>query len=497
MHRSVRAALTATLLAAALPAHAADVTPDQATALEGQVSRWVQDLLGPDVHLGDRPIQVTPEGDHYHLAIPIKVTRGFTPDVITVTGSARPASDGRWTIEDVRVPSPSSFTLPMPVPSKPGEQTPEPPIPVDYTVTAGKQDNQGVYDPSFASPSTFTTSVQDFKVIATSALTERLTAVRRLAGISTLRPSGVDRVDLITDNTMEGYSVSSKIGDNQKVEIAVEKVHGAGEVTAISRERAAKLIPVLARLIGSVPGAPKPRSAAPNDSPAIGPPALRALIQSLQDFASELTLDETIDSIAVRYGPNGGTASQLRIGVSAKSDGGLLQAHMDFGLDGLALPDLVQGDMADLLPHKIALRPVLSGVPTEPLLQLLAASGDRNSAGPPPEAGALFSRGTVSAGLESFAFDMGGASFAGMVALTIPSPQQTTGQAQVTATNFDGLMQRANNIPELANVLPALVFAKGIGRTVDNRVVWDITYRDNKLLVNGTDLSAMTGGGRK
>ena len=62
---------------------------------------------------------------------------------------------------------------------------------------------------------------------------------------------------------------------------------------------------------------------------------------------------------------------------------------------------------------------------------------------------------------------------------------------QVTATNFDELMQRANTIPELASVLPAFVFAKGISRAVGNHVVWDITYGDNKLLVNGTDLLAM------
>ena len=45
----------------------------------------------------------------------------------------------------------------------------------------------------------------------------------------------------------------------------------------------------------------------------------------------------------------------------------------------------------------------------------------------------------------------------------------------------------------LAQVLPALVFAKGIGRNVGDKVVWDVTYLGDKLLVNGTDLSAMTG----
>ena len=487
MHRSVRAALTATLLAAAAPqAHATDVTPDQAKALEGQVRSWAQGLLGPDVRLADRPVQVTPEGDHYHLAIPIKVERGSTPSEIVLTGSARPASDGRWAIGDVRFPSPSSLTVQMRVPPQAG-RTPEPPVPVDYTVTAGNQENQAVYDPSFATPTTLTTSIRDLRIAATSALTDQLTTVRRLAGINTLRPSGTDRVDLIIDNMMEAYALNFKIDDNRKIGFAAEKVRVAGQITAVSRDRMAQVIPVLARLTGV---------AAPIGTPLIDPRLLRTLVQALQDFASELTMGETIDGVAVLYGPYSGTASQLRIGVGAKSDGGLLQAHMDLGLDGLALPDLPPGGMADFLPRRIALRPVLSGVPTQQLVQLLAARGP-NDADQPSEFAALFSRERVSAGLESFAVDIGGANFAGMGTVTMASPQQMTGQAQVTATNFDSLMQQASNTPELASVLPAFVFAKGIGRVVGNQVVWDVTYRDNKLLVNGTNLLAMMGGGSR
>ena len=493
MHRSVRAALMATLLAAVPRAQAADITPEQAQALEGQVRSWAQNLLGPDARVAERPVQVTPEGDHYHLAIPIKVTRGFTPETILLTGSARPSSGGRWTIEEMQFPSPSSFTVQMPTPPKAGQATPEPPIPLDYTVTAGSQENQGVYDPSFTTPSTLTTSVRDLKVTATSALTEQLTTVKRLAGIYTLRPSGTDRMDLIIDSTAEGYAVNSKVGDSQVIDFAAAKVRVTGEATAVSRDRIAKMIPVLVRITGGVaPGLPKPGSKAPAGTPSVDPQLLQTLVQSLQDFASELTMDETIDGIAVRYGQSAGVASQLRIGVGAKSDGSLLQARMDLGLDGLALPDMPPGGMADLLPRRIALRPVLSGVPTEQLLQLLTAVNAKE-AGPPPDYAALFSRGGVSAGLESLTLDIGGANFAGMGAVTIDSPQRMTGQAQVTATNFDELMQRANSIPELAGVLPAFVFAKGIGRTVENRLVWDITYRDRKLLVNGTDLSAMAG----
>ena len=105
----------------------------------------------------------------------------------------------------------------------------------------------------------------------------------------------------------------------------------------------------------------------------------------------------------------------------------------------------------------------------------------------------LFRRTGVSAGLESFAVDLGGASFAGAGKLTTVSGGDLTGQAQITASNFDALIARVNAVPELAGMLPALIFAKGVSQTAEGRLVWDIAYRDNKFSVNGTDLSAMTG----
>jgi len=499
MRRPIRVVLTATLLAtAAMPgARAADVTADQAKALESQISAWMRGLIGLSPSETARPVQVSPAGDHYRLALPIG-----KPDPITLTASIRPTDGGRWSIEGPRIPSPAHFTLNMPTPPKQSQTAPGATTPVEYTVTIGSQDNQATFDPSYVTPSILTTSFRDLQVQAKSAFTDQLTTVVRSASTNTLRPSGADRVDLIIDSTTEGYRLQSKAGpsnpdDTQLIELAAQRLRVTGEITSVSRDRLAQIVPALLRITGGVmAGMPKAGSKAPAASPSIDPQLLRTVLQSLQDLASEFTLDETIDGLAVHYGPYSGTATQARIGMGAKSDADLLQAHMDLGLDGLALPDVPLGAMADLLPRKIALRPVLSGVPTHELARLLT-SGNSKDGGPPPDYAALFSRGGVSAGLESFALDISGANFAGMGKLTIASSQNVAGQAQVTATNFDDLLQRINHIPELAGVLPVFVFAKGIGRTVENRLVWDITYRDNKLLVNGTDLSSMMGGGRR
>jgi len=496
MHRLVRATLAATLLTAAPPhVQAADITADQAKALEGRISAWMRSLAGLDPSATARPVQVSPEGDHYRLALPIG-----RPNPVTVTASIRPTDGGRWSIEGPRLPSPAHFTLSMPLPPESGQTTSDATTSVDYTLTVGSQEGQGSFDPSYLTPSTLTTSFRDLQVQATSTVADQSTTVARSAGTNTIRPSGADRMDLIVDSTTEGYRVQSKPGpsspgDAQPLDFAMQRARVTGEITAVSRDRLAQIVPALVRITGGVmAGMPKPGGKAQPGSPSIDPRSLRTVLQSLQDLASDFTLDEVADGLAVRYGPYTGTATQARFGMGARSDGGLLQGRMDLGLDGLAIPDLQLGAMADLVPRRIALRPVVSGIATQDLISLLAAAGNSTDGGPPPNVAALFRHGGVSAGLESFALDIAGTSFAGMGKLEFASPQSMTGLGQVTATSFDDLMQRANRMPELAGALPALVFAKGIARTVENRLVWDITYRDDKLLVNGTDLSAMMAG---
>lgn len=497
MHSKVPAALLAAFLSAtaATPTEAADVTPGQAEALQSQMQGWLQGMLGLGAQSPGRALRVRSEGDHYRIELPLGTPRDGQPSPVTLSASARPAEGGRWTFEGPKLPSPATFTLNMPAPAANGK-APAAAVPVDYTITVGSQDSRGTYDPSFATPSTLTTSSRDVQIQARSATDNQLTRFERSSGTSTLRPSGSDRADLSANGTIEGYALTSRSPDGPVFEFSAQQVRATSEITALSRDRVATMLPavfgVVSGFLGGMP--PSGGSGASAARPSFDPQLLRTILQSLQDLASEFTLNETFDGIALRAGTRGGAANQARIGMGAKSDGGLLQAYMDLGLDGLVAPDPALGAMADLLPRKVALRPVLAGVPTEELTRWLAAVGDAKDGTRVPGFPPLFRRAGVSAGLDSFAIDIGGASFAGAGKLTVVSPESVTGQAQVTATNFDDLIAHANAVPELAGVLPAFLFVKGVGRNVEGRLVWDVTYRDNRLLVNGTDLSAMAGG---
>ncbi len=491
MHSTVPAALLAAFLstAAVMPAGAADITPSQADALQGRMQSWLRGVLGPD--LGPT-LQVRAEGDHYRIESPFGSPRAGQPGPVTLSASARPADDGRWTFEGPELPSPAHFT--MNLPAAPGNGTaPGVPTPVEYTITAGSQDSRGTYDPSFATPSTITSTGRDIQVRAQSASVDQLTKIGQSSSTSTLRPSGTDRADLMGENTTEGYASVSRPQDGQPTEISAQHAQGTVQISALSRDQAATMLPAVIRIASSFLVAAPSRGAAPVPSAMVDPQTLHTILQSLHGLASGFAMDQTFDGVAMRSGTHGGAASQFRIGMKAKSDGGLLQASMDLGLDGLVLSDPALGAMADLLPTKVALRPVLTGISTEEALRWLDAMGDAKKGARPPGFATLFRHAGVSAGLESFAIAVGGANFAGTGKLTTVSGGELAGQAQITASNFDDLIARVNAVPELAGVLPAFIFAKGVSQTVGGRLVWNLTYRDNKLLVNGTDLSAMTG----
>src|SRR4051812_29901402 len=100
-------ALAVATLPLAAPALAADATPEQAQVLERQIREWVTGLLGPQVKIANRPVIITPEGDHYAVAIPF----GEAADDPRLTATARAADGGRWNIDNIRLPSPSEFRI--------------------------------------------------------------------------------------------------------------------------------------------------------------------------------------------------------------------------------------------------------------------------------------------------------------------------------------------------------------------------------------------------
>ena len=482
------AVLAFSLLPLASTAAWAQTTPQSAQALEQQIHDWMTATLGPSAKIAKRPVQLTADGDHYRVAVPL----GDAPDSPTVTATAQMTDGGRWAINDIRLPSPAEFHIDLPQPSgRSGKDGTAGAMsgPITYKLNIGQQAGQILLDPTFATSSTSNSTIQNLDLQASGERLQQTSHLDRGASTTIIRPAATGRVDLVMDTTLEGYRISSEAQGSEKLRLAMGRVRANAKLDGVSRDRAVQIVQALVQLGAAA------QASSGSAAPRLDPKSAQTLLEAVADFASGMSLDESVEDLAMTYGDVSGTLKAVRIGFSAKADAGLLQANVDLGAEGLAIPDLPLGPMADLIPSKIAIRPAVSGVAVSDLIRLAKAS--QNGGSPSrEEIQALFSHGGISAGLESFSIDVAGTGFTGMGKVLFTSPQDFSGAAQFTATNLDLLQQRIASDPDLAQGAPVIIFLKGIGRTVENRMVWDVTYRGGRLLVNNQDLTAMMGGGQ-
>ena len=486
--------LAGAALALCGPALGADATAAQAGSLEQQVRDALGGLLGPSVKLSDRPVRITAAGDHYDVAIlpgfkTAPAAGGVAQDV-QITATARPGDKGTWLIDGVRIASPLRFTVDMPLPPKDGAARGSAgTVPVTYTVEQTNPDTRIVWDPTFASPSTWTSAAQGTTIRAEGGPMAQTTVIGATNSVSTLRPVGADRVDVLVDGSAQDYRLSTARAGGP-LDVGVKRVRIGMAMNGVSRAGSVAILQAMTSvtvdLLQARPGAQPPK---------LAPEVVRSVLAALKDFASDFTLDETLEGFIVKTQGQTVAMDQLKIGLDAKSEAGLLRAGMTMGVQGIALPDMPLGDMAVLIPTRVALHPVVGGIGVAELMRV-AQAGSENKDPAPADIKAMFSHGGITAGLESLALDVAGASLTGQAKFvaTGPSAELISGTAQLSVENFDVLMQKVNAIPALTQqAMPVMVFIKGIGRSVGSKLVYDVVYKDGKVLINNVDMTAMAG----
>ena len=471
---------------------AADVTPSQAAALEGQVKEWVSGLLGIPV---TGPVQITAAGDHFDLTSSTiyRKADGVTPARATAT--ARQQDDGTWSIDHAKLDTPLQFTLNVPTP--PGQAS-DPKLPgtsqrTTYVIDLKGQDGHIAWDPSFTKPSEFVSSVQGVTVHVDGGPIGQESTIGPIQSMISLRPAGPDRVDVKLDGTIQDYRIQAQT-ENGPLQMVMGRVLVKSAMNGVSRGRAVTILQTLAAFGATAMNAPAMAGQPSATPPKLSPEAVRALLGALQDFASDFSLDETLDGLTVNAQGVDVGIEQLKIGMTARSATGMLDAGLDLGMQGLTLPGLPLGDMAALIPKRVALHPVISGISVAELMRLATTASEKRDPAP-EDIAALFSHGGITGGLDSMTVEVGGAVFTGRgkVVATAPSPDAIAGTAHIEAAGLDDLIQKMSAMPAMAQALPVLALAKGLGKVVDNRVVWDLVYKDGKALVNNVDLSAMGG----
>jgi len=524
LHRPLIAA--SLLIAAASPARAA-VSPDQAKSIEGQLQTWYATTFDKSAKPGVRAVQVEPAGDRYTITVPLGLKGpGATP--LAATMLANPAENGRWVFDSLRFPQPFDYSTTI-TPQKPADgqkgaaKEADVPMTVHTTITVASQDGSGVWDPTFATPSTFKQTLGGVVSTSTSSpvtpargnpadtITQQNTVDSSVTEV-TLTPNGRDKVDIAAVENLTGYGQQMKAKDGPVLDLKAKAVAAAINVNAMSRERGIEVMRAMSDLFSAgIPGVnmggPLSSGAAPVDaklSPAAFA-ALRRIVVALPDLGTDIVVDESATDLSITAGGKTFAAAKVGFGMTMKSTAGAVQAAMGFASDGMVWPEFGMGDMEQLLPKHVMLRPTVSGISGQDLADILLATVDAGQLGKPGPGDAalktrLLSRGATF-GIEALEFDTAGATVSATGKISIQggpggAPRAQNGSAHIVAHDLDKLTAVVASQPMLAQGMPAIVFLKGLAKQAEGGMVWDVTFDGAKLAVNGTDMSAMMGGAR-
>lgn len=472
-----RTAFSLLLLAGTHAARADDAQPGAAD-VQAQLRAALGPLGGDGAEPGQQ-VSVTQEGDHLKIAMPFFALMGMTPaagqDGAT-TATARMVG-GKWDVEDIQSPSPMTFTIK----GKDGKEG-------HMTMTRGDQNGHALFDPTLATPSSMTMivhKVQSDSVIGDIRQSQRVDSYTSQTGLA---PHGDGRLDL--DQTVEASSVAlaMQLPGKKTLEFAIDHATLAGRFDGLNKDRVGPLIAVTYKVLGAVIA-----GAGPGKAPAIDPAAAGEFGAALQDIAVGAKLTESADNIRVVADGKRGGADHASFGFGAEAPDGQLAAYVDVSIDGLSLPDTPEA--APYVPKHVAFRPSIAGIDVHTLSELIrsATSPDADSTVLTMQAMGLLASGRLKVGIDTFAFDLGDAKFAGtgVVNVHAPSPQGVDGTARVTAENFDSFVKQmqaqAGKQPEVAKMMPGLIYAKGLAQNDGGKLVWNVAYAGGKLTVNGVD----------
>ena len=465
---------------------AADVTQAQAAVLEAQIRQWVSSMGGTVSLAGPQPLSVRPAGNHFDVAVPLRMTGPVRGD-IQVSGTATPGENGRWSVAGIRTAVPLRLVADLPAPKKEGEKGPPKTTPITYTVNTEAQDGGGSYDPTFNTPSNWNSTLKGMTIQAEGADMRQTSAIANASGTSTLTPRDGGRLDFATNGTLTGYRLDSlAAADTPAIAAQVDKVEVTAAINGISRARALDLINI------ATAANELTRKAGPGAPPKLPPALMAQLIAALQDLTSDMNLAESFQGVKMNVGGMDFAMDQLRFAMTGKSEQGLMRVGLDLGYGGLVIPDFGLGEAQDLVPRALSLRPFVTGVAAADLARLATALNDGRDPNP-AEIAAVFGHGGVVYGVDSLTFDMGASRFTSDGKVTMASVNSFTGAGRVTAENFDALVQKLGTVPPAQQIMPAVLFVKGIGRNEGGKLVWDIAWNEGKLTVNNMDLSAMVG----
>jgi hypothetical protein len=147
-------------------------------------------------------------------------------------------------------------------------------------------------------------------------------------------------------------------------------------------------------------------------------------------------------------------------------------------------------------PRRVAIKTAMSGIPVEPLRQLLrqATEADADPVALRAQAIALLSEPGAHAGIDSLLIEAGPLLLQGSARLRAMPDGSAGFNIHLTARGLDAMLAQVEADPKVQQVMPMLFLAKGMGKQEGDTLVWDIAFADGLVTVNGIPMGQRGGG---
>ena len=472
---------------AGLPAQA-QITVDQAAALERDLRGWIGGLVGPLADPAKLPIRLAPAGERYRLELGMMPFPWFSASADTpTTAFLRPLGDNRWALEEFRAPAA------MTVESLPERKK-------LFAMTIGEQRLQAEIDTSFATPTRiegqFGRIVQD----TAGPLGVAVTKIRQFGFNTVWQPSGGGRLSQVSQSKMTGYETSRTAPGDGKFTFSATEMTSTSKGDGVSPEHLGATIRTLSALIGDVTAKPDGVKGEHPDSPTVGQ---RKMLHALLDNVAELFLrvetGQTWTGMKFSGADMNAQLDRFNLTSTMSAPGGKAEFGIRLELAGFQSAMIPAGPIRQLVPKRIAIAPRLTGAPKGTVVAFLSRAIDvagKDDADLMDEATQLLSDNPLVVALDDLDIDLGTSRLRGSGQLKVAAADDITGAAELRMTGLDALIRSLRQVPEAAMATPILLMLKGLGEAAGAETVWRIVYAEQRVTVNGSDLSALLGGNR-
>lgn len=465
-------------LVVAIVASAPAYAQPEAERVQAQLRDWVKAFLAPALVLTDVPLTVGRDGAHYLLTLPASIWAGDPGQ--DISAELRPLDGGAWALDGLRIPLAGRIGDVGTTKSAQGSEA-------SYKI--GEQTVRGIIDPTLRRRSTFNLEARDVTVAVRGGGEKQSQRTDRYTFQGTLIPGSDGRFDVVQEAALSGWETSIEQGKDVRSDVTMRRARMSMRVDGVRGDR-----------LGAAFEAAKGMIAAIRDDPAAGQETARTLrrlgktlVESLRDMADRLEGDETIDDFEMTV-PGMGTLAieQFRIALGGEAPDGRLRAWTEFAVDGLDLPDLPKS-IRDYLPERVAMRPVISGIPTERIIALLlrALDEDADMTRLDEEGRSLLTASGTMIGVENLQLELDPLKLEGNGRLRLLQPDKVGIEARISTVGLDKLMAEAGKDPDLRAAMPILLMVRGLARQENDRMVWDLVVTEDQALVNGVDVLAM------